>query len=151
MCFCDSKWCVVSQNGVSPSERLIMGFWYSTRCWFLIPLILQQWPFLLLLVEFWALHLQMTPRMEYITDHIAPAHISENIPSASSVRNVRRVSQAAMATRILIERKHRKTSGSGFSAGLEPQRQANQGKTLAEMMNELKNCRYLRNSTMDDE
>ena len=77
--------------------------------------------------------------------------INSGKTSASSVRNVRRVSQAAMATRILIERKHRKTSGSGFSAGLEPQRQANQGKTLAEMMNELKNCRYLRNSTMDDE
>ena len=70
--------------------------------------------------------------------------------SASSVSNVRRVSQAAMATRILIEKKHRKTSGSGFS-GFESQRQANQEKPLAEMMNELKDCRYLRNSTMNDE
>ena len=70
--------------------------------------------------------------------------------SASSVRNVRRVSQAAMTTRILIERKHRKTSGSGFS-GLESQRQASQVKSLAEMMNELKDCRYLRNSTMNDD
>ena len=69
--------------------------------------------------------------------------------SASSVRNVRRVSQAATTTRILIERKHRKTSGSGFS-GLESQRQASQVKSLAEMMNELKDCRYLRNSTMND-
>ena len=70
--------------------------------------------------------------------------------SASSVSSVRRVSQAAMATRILIERKHRKTSGSGFS-GFESQRQANQEKPLAEMMNELKDCRYLRNSTMNGE
>ena len=76
--------------------------------------------------------------------------INSGKTSASTVRNVRRVSQAAIATRISIERKHRKTSGSGFS-GLESQRQANSEKTLAEMMNELKNCRYLRNSTTDDE
>lgn len=76
--------------------------------------------------------------------------INSGKTSASSVRNVRRMSQAAMTTRILIERKHRKTTGSGFS-GLESQRQASQAKTLAEMMNELKDCRYLRNSTMNDE
>ena len=70
--------------------------------------------------------------------------------SASGVTNIRRVSQAAMATRILIDRKHRKTSGGGFSS-LESQKETNQGKTLAEMMNELKDCRYLRNSTIDDE
>lgn len=70
--------------------------------------------------------------------------------SASGITDFRRVSQAAMATRILIDRKHRKISGSGFS-GLESRKQTNQGKTLAEIMNELKDCRYLRNSTMDDE
>lgn len=76
--------------------------------------------------------------------------INSGKTSASGVRNIRRVSQAAMATRILIDRKHRKTSEGGFSS-LESQRQKNPGKTLAEMMNELKDCRYLRNSTMDDE
>lgn len=76
--------------------------------------------------------------------------INSGKTSASGVRNIRRVSQAAMTTRILIDRKHRKTSEGGFSS-LESQRQKNPGKTLAEMMNELKDCRYLRNSTMDDE
>lgn len=76
--------------------------------------------------------------------------INSGKTSASGVRNLRRVSQAALTTRILIDRKHRKTSDGGFS-GLESQRQKNPGKTLAEMMNELKDCRYLRNSTMDDE
>ena len=78
------------------------------------------------------------------------SRINSGITSASGVTNIRRVSQAAMATRILMDRRHRKTSGNGFS-GLESQRQSNQGKTLAEMMNALKDCRYLRNSTMDDE
>ena len=76
--------------------------------------------------------------------------INSDKTSASGVTNIRRISQAAMATRILIDRKHRNTPVSGFS-GLESQRQTNQGKTLAEMMNELKDCRYLRNSTTDDE
>lgn len=76
--------------------------------------------------------------------------INSSKTSASSVKNIRRVSQAAMTTRILIDRKHRKTSEGGFLS-LESQRQKNPGKTLAEMMNELKDCRYLRNSTMDDE
>lgn len=70
--------------------------------------------------------------------------------SASGITKFRRASQAAMATRILIDREHRKVSGSGFSH-FESRKETNQGKTLAEMMNELKNCRYLRNSTMDDE
>ena len=76
--------------------------------------------------------------------------INSGKPSVSGVANIRRVSQAAMATRILIDRKHKNTSGSGFPS-LEPQRQTNQGKTLAEMMDELKDCRYLRNSIMNDE
>ncbi|KAL9962460.1 hypothetical protein ACROYT_G031565, partial [Oculina patagonica] len=70
--------------------------------------------------------------------------------STSALTNFRRVSQAAMATRILIDREHRKVSGSGFS-DFQSRKETNQGKTLAEMMDELKNCRYLRNSTMNDE
>ena len=70
--------------------------------------------------------------------------------SAHGFTNFRRVSQAAMATRILIDRGSRKVSGTGLSE-LESRKETNQGKTLAEMMNELKNCRYLRNSNFDDE
>lgn len=89
-----------------------------------------------------------TPNLK--TSSKSQSGINSGKTSATGVTNIRRVSQAAMATRILIDRKHRKTPGSGIS-GLESQRQSNQGKTLAEMMNELKDCRYLRNSTMDDE
>ena len=70
-------------------------------------------------------------------------------PSARGVSKFRRLSHAAMATRILIDRKNRKLVGSGSST--ESRQEANQGKTLAEMMDELKDCRYLRSSAIKDE
>lgn len=76
--------------------------------------------------------------------------ISSGKTSVSGITNFRRVSQAAMATRILMDRRTRKVSGNRFSE-LESRKDKNQGKTLAEMMDELKDCRYLRNSTMDNE
>ena len=70
--------------------------------------------------------------------------------TASGITKIRRISQAAMATQILIDRQNRKVAGSGISDS-ESRKIANQGKTLAEMMDELKDCRYLRNSTADDD
>ena len=69
--------------------------------------------------------------------------------SARAVSKFRRLSHAAMATRILIDRENRKLMGSGSST--ESRQEANQGKTLAEMMDELKDCRYLRSSAIKDE
>lgn len=69
--------------------------------------------------------------------------------SARAVSKFRRLSHAAMATRILIDRENRKLMGSGSST--ESRQEANQGKTLAEMMDELKDCRYLRSSVIKDE
>ena len=89
-----------------------------------------------------------TPNAKTISGSWSGSHSGKT--SVSGITNFRRVSQTAMATRILIDRKHRKVSGSGFS-GIESRKEPNQGKTLAEMMEELKNCRYLRNSTVDDE
>ena len=69
--------------------------------------------------------------------------------SASDVSKFRRLSHAAMETRILIDRENRKSVGSGSWTG--SRQEANQGKTLAEMMDELKDCRYLRYSAVKDE
>ena len=65
--------------------------------------------------------------------------------SASGITRFRRVSQAAMATRILIDRENRKAAASMCS---DSRKEVDQGKTLAEMMDELKNCRYLRTSNL---
>ena len=70
--------------------------------------------------------------------------------SASGVTKFRRASQAAMATRILIDRENRKVTGTGFSS-LGSRKETNQAKSLAEMMNELKNCRYLRTGSTNEQ
>lgn len=69
--------------------------------------------------------------------------------SVNGITNLRRVSQAALATRVLVDRGSRKVSATGLSE-LESRQETNQGKSLSDMMNELRNCRYLRNSSHDD-
>lgn len=70
------------------------------------------------------------------------------LTSTNGPSKYRRASQAAIATRILIDRESRKVVGGGF-ANFGSGKEANEGKTLAETLNELKDCRYLRSSTLD--
>lgn len=71
--------------------------------------------------------------------------------SVSGIAKFRRVTQAAIATQILLERENRKeTKGrlSSVEASVEARQEINREKSLAEMMNELKDCRYLRTGSI---
>lgn len=63
--------------------------------------------------------------------------------AVGGIAKFRRVTQAAMATQILLEREKRKETKGRFSS-VEARREINREKSLAVMMNELKDCRYLR-------
>ena len=67
--------------------------------------------------------------------------------SVSGIAKFRRVTQAAMATQILLERESRKETKGRFSS-VESRQEINREKSLAEMMNELKDCRYLRTGSI---
>lgn len=67
--------------------------------------------------------------------------------SVSGIAKFRRVTQAAIATQILLERENRKEMKDRFSS-VEARQEINREKSLAEMMNELKDCRYLRTGSI---
>ena len=67
--------------------------------------------------------------------------------SVSGIAKFRRVTQAAIATQILLERENRKETKGRFSS-VEARQEINREKSLAEMMNELKDCRYLRTGSI---
>ena len=67
--------------------------------------------------------------------------------SVSGIAKFRRVTQAAMATQILLEKENRKETKGRFSS-VEARQEINREKSLAEMMNELKDCRYLRTGSI---
>ena len=62
----------------------------------------------------------------------------------------RRVSQAAVETRMLIARHQKKAAGNGCEHSMDLKHERPNKNTLPEMMNALKDCRYLRSPNVDE-